>query len=130
MDTATASVPLDFDSHIRRSHTRQPRKISATAKVSPDENRELQDAAHEEGKALGEWAREVLLRAARKQEVNPAFTEVVAMRLLLNTVLSKLACGEQMTKEAFNAQMQTIRTAKHKAAEEVMQQYTMTGKTR
>lgn len=131
MEAQSEAVGINFDDHLRRSYGRMPRSFVASAKVTRVELDELEAAAREDGKkCLSEWAREVLLRAARKQEVSPAFTEIVATRMLLNTVLSKLACGEPITREEFNAQMQTIRTTKIKAAEEVMQQYTGAGKTR
>ncbi len=113
---------------IRRSTSRNSRTHIASAKVTNDEKAELENAASHNGKTLSEWAREVLLTAARDQVADPAFTEVVAMRMLLNSVLRRLACGETMTAEAFNTEMQSIRTAKHKAAEEVMQQYATTGR--
>ena len=40
------------------------------------------------------------------------------MRILLNSILRHVACGEIMAPEAFNEQMQSVRTSKHKAAEE------------
>ena len=79
-------------------------------------------------KFLGEWSREALLASARRTVTTPVFTEVIALRLLLNSVLSQVACGATMTPEAFNAEMQSVRTSKHKAAAEVMQQYAATEK--
>ncbi len=98
--------------------------------MTRDEHNELETAARSDGKALGEWSREVLLRAARGSVADPAFTEIIAMRRLLNSVLRHVACGERMTPEAFNAEMQEIRTTKHKAANEIIQQYAITEKTR
>lgn len=123
------AVDLGIDSRsFRRSQGRTGRTISATAKVTREEQNELEETARAQGKSFSEWSREVLLTSARNQVVDPAFTEVVAMRMLLNSVLRRLACGETMTADAFNTEMQSIRTAKHKAAEEVMQQYTTTGR--
>ena len=65
-----------------------------------------------------------LLREARPSfSVTSIFTEVVAIRQLLNTALESIACGEAVTHENFQSQVQTIRSTKHKAAAEVMQQY-------
>ncbi len=123
MEAETAVSPLDFAARFQRVQGRTPRKCSATAKMTREEHNELEAAASTQGKPLGEWAREVLLGAARGFTVDPAFTEVIAIRLLLNSVLQHVACAEMMTRVAFNAEMQEIRTTKHKAAQEVMQQY-------
>ena len=81
-------------------------------------------------RALSEWCREALLAAARGEVVTPTFTEVVAIRQLLNSALESIACGEEVTREKFQTQLQAIRTTKHKAAAEVMQQYAVTENTR
>lgn len=123
MTTETGSTVREMSIRLARSGGRAARDRMANARVTEEELRELEQESSGRGLSLSEWAREVLLRAARKQEVDPVFTEVIAMRVLLNTVLSKLACGEVMTQETFNAQMTTIRTTKHTTAGEVMQQY-------
>ena len=115
---------------MRRALGRHARKISATAKVTRDEHSELESAAIRAGKALGEWSREVLLSTARGEPVTPTFTEIVAIRQLLNATLRSIVCGETMTPEAFQKELQMIRSSKHKAATEVMQQYTDTGVSR
>ncbi|RXH54045.1 hypothetical protein GRAN_5014 [Granulicella sibirica] len=68
----------------------------------------------------------MLLREARRLSVDPTFTEIVAIRQLLNSTLRSVACGAVMTPEAFQAELQGIRSSKHKAAAEVMQQYAAT----
>lgn len=128
MDEANGTNPIDFETRFRRSRGRGGRTFSATAKVTREEHNELEAAAKEEGKALGEWSRDALLASARRTVTTPVFTEVIAMRILLNTILGQVACGKIMTSEAFNAEMQSVRTSKNKAAEEVMQQYAARGK--
>jgi uncharacterized protein (DUF1778 family) len=108
---------------LSRAQGRKARRHSATAKLTRDEHTQLEHAAKSEGKALSEWCREALLAAARGEVVTPTFTEVVAIRQLLNTALESIACGEATTRERFQTQLQTIRSTKHKAAAEVMQQY-------
>ena len=117
------TIPLA--DRIRRASGRHARRISATAKVTRDEHAELESAAIKAGKALGEWSRETLLAAARGEVVTPTFTEIVAIRQLLNSALRHVACGDVMTPAAFQDELQGIRTSKHKAAAEVMQQYAM-----
>jgi len=41
-----------------------------------------------------------------------------------------VVCGKTMTEEAFDAELQTVRGTKHKAASEVMRQYAAAEKKR
>lgn len=126
MDAQTNTRPVPFADRLSRAQGRKARRYSATAKMTRDELNEVEMTAKNAGRALGEWAREVLLREARRLSVDPTFTEVVAIRQLLNAALEPLACGEAVTREAFQMQLQTIRSTKHRAAAEVMQQYAAT----
>jgi len=125
METQTQVSLLNLEARIRRSKGRTGRTISATAKVTRDEQNEMEAAAKQKGQSLSEWCRDVLLAAARGETVTPTFTEIVAIRQLLNSALRHVACGEVMTPTAFQDELQGIRTSKHKAAAEVMQQYAM-----
>ena len=126
METETQGSNLNLETRIRRSKGRTGRTISATAKVTRDEQNEMEAAAMQRGQSLSEWCREVLLVAARGETITPIFTEIVAIRQLLNSTLRNVACGAVMTPEAFQAELQGIRSSKHKAAAEVMQQYAAT----
>lgn len=117
------ATAIDFESSLRRARGRTSRNYIASARVTKGEQVELENAARSQGKALSEWCREALLAAARGEVVTPTFTEVVAIRQLLNSALETIACGEAVTREAFQTQLQTIRSTKHRAAAEVMQQY-------
>ncbi|NYF54117.1 plasmid mobilization protein [Tunturiibacter gelidoferens] len=110
----------------RKSGTHRAKTIGA--RISGDEERELIEAADRTGKSVSEWAREVLLREARKTERDPVFTEIVATRMLLNLVLKHIACGEHLTEKMFSDVLTTVRTTKHKQALDMMQQYTSTDK--
>ena len=118
------SMPMS--DRIRRATGRHARKISATAKLTRAEHSELEAAASRAGKALGEWSRDILLAAARGEVITPTFTEIVGMRLLLNATLRYAACGEAMTPEQFEEELYDIRSSKHQAAADVMQQYAET----
>lgn len=126
MEAETQGSHLNLETRIRRSKGRSGRTISATAKVTRDEQKEMEAAAMQRGQSLSEWCREVLLAAARGETITPIFTEIVAIRQLLNSTLRNVACGAVMTPEAFQAELQGIRSSKHKAAVEVMQQYSRT----
>ena len=130
METETQGSLLNLEARIRRSKGRTGRTISATAKVTRDEQNEMETAAKQKGQSLSEWCRETLLAAARGEVITPTFTEIVAIRQLLNSTLRHVACGTVMTPEDFQAELQGIRSSKHKAALEVMQQYASTESNR
>ena len=119
------SPAIDFDERLRRSNGRSSRHSVVSVRLTKSEQSELERMAMTERKALSEWCRDVLLAAARGEAVTPTFTEVVAIRQLLNSALRHVACGDVMAPAAFQDELQGIRTSKHKAAAEVMQQYTM-----
>jgi hypothetical protein len=101
----------------------------AQARVTLPEQKELEDAARREGKALSEWARDVLLREVRRSPDDALFTELVATRMLLVNLIKPLILGEKVSPTWITEAMGMVRREKHKAAEEVMQQYTQrTGK--
>jgi len=126
MPNEVAPENRSIEDRLSRAQGRKARRHSATAKLTRDEHAQLEHAAKSEGKALSEWCREALLSTARGEVVTPTFTEVVAIRQLLNSALESIACGEAVTREKFQTDLQTIRKTKHKAAAEVMQQYAAT----
>ena len=118
------AMDLGIAGRIRRSRGRGARVFPATSKVSREEMNELEAAAGREGKALGEWGREVLLEAARGSQTDLAlFTELTALRLLMTNVLRPLALGERLTPEDFQAIQAGVRTDKHDAAQQLLTQY-------
>jgi hypothetical protein len=124
------SPGINFEEHLRRSNGRSSRHSVVSVRLTRSEQVELERMAKADRKALSEWCRDALLAAARGEVVTPVFTEVVAIRQLLNSALESIACGEAVTREKFQTQLQTIRSTKHKAAAEVMQQYAALESTR
>jgi hypothetical protein len=122
MDNPTTAT-LDFGARLRRSEGRSGRNFSASLKLSKEELGEVEEAAKSVQKSVGEYAREAVLREARKGHTDPLFTEIIAMRMLLNLVLKHVACGEVMTDAVFDGALTKIRLGKHKAAADVMVQY-------
>ena len=122
MESSKDVTGLDF-ARLDRRKGRPVRSKLASARVTADEQKELDGAALADGKLFGEWAREVLLREARSPRVDALFTEIVATRMLLNLVLKPLACGKSMTAEEFSGVLTQVRTTKHKAAVDVIEQY-------
>ena len=96
----------------------------ANARVTKDEQIELAAAAKREGKALSEWAREVLLERARGGANTAAvFTELIALRMLVNNVLRALALGRTMSEKEYAQLIGEVKGTKHSAAAEVLTQY-------
>ena len=114
---------LNLDERLRRSLGRSPRNRIANARVTEEERVELEAAARAEGKALGEWARDVLLQSARRSKDDVFFTELIATRMLLLNILRPLAMGEKFTPEQFGKLTEKVRGEKRKVAKEVMEQY-------
>ena len=122
MESVSEETSLSFE-RLDRPKGRPVRGKLASVRVTTDELKELDTAAALDGKLFGEWAREVLLREARTPRADALFTETVATRMLLNLVLKPLACGQVMTAEEFSGVLASVRTTKHKAATDVMEQY-------
>ena len=114
---------ITMEHRLGRGKIRDSRSRSLGTKVTLKEERELVRAAEAEGKSASEWAREVLLREARNSRTDALFTEIVATRMLLNLVLKPLACGQVMSAADFSGVLTNVRTTKHKAAADVMEQY-------
>jgi hypothetical protein len=112
----------DLGKGLSRSAARSSRVCVAQARITEHEREQLLKAARSEGRALGEWVREVLLREARRSE-DPLFTELIATRMILLNLLKPLAMGQLVTPEDFSRISATVRSDKRKVAQEIQQQY-------
>jgi hypothetical protein len=108
---------------LGRGKIRESRSRSLGTKLTLKEERELVRAAEAEGKTASEWAREVLLREARRAGGDAVLTEVIATRMLMVNLLKPLAMGKTVSQEWITEAMAAVRREKRKAAQEVMQQY-------
>jgi hypothetical protein len=108
---------------LGRGKIRDSRSRSLGTKLTLKEERELVRAAEAQGKTASEWAREVLLREARRAEGDAVLTEVIATRMLMVNLLKPLAMGKTVSQEWITEAMAAVRREKRKAAQEVMQQY-------
>ncbi len=123
MDISDSGAGLDFEGRLDRRKGRPARDKMTGVRFTKAEMEEVDRAANVQGLLFGEWAREVLLREARKSRTDALFTEIVATRMLLNLVLKPLACGQVMSAEDFSGVLANVRTTKRKAATDVMAQY-------
>lgn len=126
MKSINKSADLGISSRIRRSQGRFARNAIASAKVTQEERLELATAAENAGKAFSEWAREVLLREARSGVSDRAvFTELIAMRMLLNMTLRPLYLGETGTLANYDQILAEAKNGKHETAAGVLKPYQM-----
>jgi hypothetical protein len=123
MGAYMADRTVNFEDRLKQRIGRPSRVESVAIRFTEDELATLEQAAAEKTTTLREWAREVLLREARSARTDALFTEIVAIRMLLNLVLKPISCGEVMTPESFSAVLTNVRTTKHRAATDVMEQY-------
>lgn len=107
----------------KRIVTRDRRSCSFGTKLTKTEEVELQRAATSSGKCAAEWARDVLLREARRSADDPVFVELIATRMILLNLLKPLAMGQPVTREDFARISATVRNDKRKVAQEIQQQY-------
>lgn len=111
----------------RKLKGRTRRVVTLSTKITPQELELISAASEADGRALGEWVREAVLKAARSSPValgaDPLMTEIVALQLFLTNVLSPVACGERMSAEQYQELMRNVKTNKHRAAREVIAQY-------
>ncbi len=123
MDAELTAVPFTFQGRMSRSKSRLARDQVAQARVTQSEHEELLGAARGDGRALGEWIREVLLREARRAETDMLFTELIATRMLLVNLIKPILEGKTAQKDYVAEAMTEIRRVKRKAAKDVRQQY-------
>ena len=115
----------------RQDNGREFRTVTASTKVTDQELAQLESAAASRGVRLGEWIRDVLLRAARSpsgtREADPIMTEIVALQMFLTNVFSFVACGERMSADRYQELMRTVKANKHRTTRDVVAQYAAEG---
>jgi hypothetical protein len=111
----------DFQQTARKLRGRVRRVATLSTKLTPQEMELMATASENDGRALGEWAREVLLGECRREHADfDLICEVVGLQLLLMNVLAPMARGERITAEQFQGIVKSVQTAKVKAAGEML----------
>ena len=114
---------LDMQERLRQRIGRPSRVRSIAIRFTEDEARELAELASAQGTTVREWARELLLREARREDGDALFTELVATRMLMVNLFKPLITGKPVSAEWVTEVMAAVRKEKRKAAQEVRQQY-------
>jgi hypothetical protein len=112
----------DLSTTVGSRQGRDSRSESFATRFTKTELAILSRAAAKDGLKVREWAREALLREARRSE-DPLFTELIATRMILLNLLKPLAMGQVVTPEDFTRISATVRSDKRKVAQEIQQQY-------
>ncbi|MEO6910626.1 MAG: hypothetical protein ABI158_06855 [Edaphobacter sp.] len=110
----------------QRMKGRETRSESIATRFTRTEEKALLRVASDRGMNLREWAREVLLAAARGSrpvDESALFAEVQALRLLLINTLEPLLRAEKMTPEQFKEMLRYVKTNKRKAAADMLASY-------
>ena len=106
---------------------RECRNQSLNTKLTPTEAVAVEVAAQEQGKTVGEWLRDVALRAlennASEVLANALMCEVQALRLILINSLEPLLRGDTMSTEQFKAMLQHVKANKQKVAADILASY-------
>ena len=107
---ATARAISDSDRALNRV-------FPVTAKLTKEELDRVTEFAKSQGRARGEWIRDVILKEMRNGSgSDPFLAEILGVRLLLVNVLRPLAAGQRLTPEAFDKLLDEISEAKHQLA--------------
>lgn len=115
-------VAIDVGGRVRRSRGRSARAFSVSSRVTEQEFRALEKAAAENGKAVGEWAREVLVEAAQRSGPDAVLVELVATRMLLVNMVKMIGQGLQIS-DADYAKINTqVQGVKRRVASEIAEQ--------
>ena len=106
---------------------RECRNHSLNTKLTATEAAAVNAAAESEGKAVGEWLRDLVQRelAEDSGQLQPlaVMGEVAALRLLLINALEPLLRGDKMTAEQFKEMLRYVKANKRKAAEDALVSY-------
>jgi hypothetical protein len=111
----------------RKLKGRTRRAVTLSTKITPQELELMSAASEADGRALGEWVREVLLKEIRSPSIalgaDHLMTEIVGLQLFLTNALTSVACGERMSAQQYQELMRNVKTNKRRAAREVIAQY-------
>jgi hypothetical protein len=110
-----------------QDNAREFRTVTASTKVTDQELAQLEKAAAARGVRLGEWIRDALFREAKisgeSPEADPQMVEIIGLQMFLTRVLSAVASGERLSREQCQELMRNVKSNKHRAARDAMEQY-------
>ena len=106
---------------------RESRNQTLNTKLTPTEAAAVEAASEADGKAVGQWLRDLALRELGGNNLQllslALMGEITAMRLLLINTLEPLLRGDKMTAEQFKEMLRYVKTNKRKAAADMLASY-------
>ena len=104
---------------------RESRNQTLNTKLTASEAAAIEAAAQADGKAVGEWLRDLALQELRSDGLRSLalMGEIAALRLLLINTLEPLLRGDKMTPEQFKEMLRYVKTNKRKAAADMLASY-------
>ena len=118
-----ADVRRIEDRGFEKLRGRDRRSLNLSTKLTASEQKMIEVAASRAGKTPSEWARDTLLTAAGSSS-DQLMTEIVGLQLFLTNALAPVVRGERMSAEQYQELMRNVKLNKHRAAREVVAQYT------
>ena len=122
MSLKESPLSLDLSTRLRRSRGRSGRVFSINSKLTEPELRLLENVAAENGKAVSEWAREVLLEAAQRTGPDVVLVELVATRMLLVNMLKMIGQTRALPETEYTKIHAEVQKAKRRIARELAEQ--------
>ena len=122
MSLVTAPNVHAPEGHPRRSRGRSARASCVSSRVTEEELRCLEKAAADNGKAVSEWAREVLLEAAQRTGPDVVLVELVATRMLLVNMLKMIGQTRALPEAEYTKIHAEVQKVKRRIAHELAEQ--------
>ncbi len=122
MPIATAPNVLAPQSRPQRSRGRSARDSCVSSRVTEEELRCLEKAAADNGKAVSEWAREVLIEAAQRTGPDVVLVELVATRMLLVNMLKMIGQTRALPEAEYTKIHAEVQKVKRRIARELAEQ--------
>jgi hypothetical protein len=122
MPIAITPNALDPEGRLRRSRGRGARASCVSSRLTEEELRCLEKVAADNGKAVSEWAREVLLEAARRTGPDVVLVELVATRMLLVNMLKMIGQTRALPEAEYTKIHAEVQKVKRRIARELAEQ--------
>ena len=122
MSLTASPVSFDLSTRLRRSRGRSGRVFSINSKLTEPELRLLENAAANNGKAVSEWAREVLLETAQRTGPDVVLVELVATRMLLVNMLKMIGQTRALPEAEYTKIHAEVQKVKRRIARELAEQ--------
>jgi len=118
----SAPNALAPESRPRRSRGRSARASCVSSRVTEEELRCLEKAAADNGKAVSEWAREILIEAAQRTGPDVVLVELVATRMLLVNMLKMIGQTRALPEAEYTKIHAEVQKVKRRIARELTEQ--------